>query len=691
MIRRGMEKVIDWKRLGFQVRASFSDPSEAYQYLKENPVDVILTDMKMPGMSGLELIEKAKELQGDIRSVAMSGYDEFALARKALVLKAEDYLLKPISESDVEKTFSRIRQTLDEERQSKAPREVSQKYADYETLKTLRSDLAAMLERGSAEGISELVQRIADIVSLAEERDQGYLYSYVVKYLTDYFSTSGTFRTLFFADWPQNGSQTQALSLQEMRQRFRDDVDELGRALDTQFDNLITLAELDAKMAAVTVDDKGKGTLKENGVDAVYTVRGYVVGINGQNTMISDGVNGFTIYQNKTAVEVGDKVTVTSTWQKYYSTTQTGTVSSLIKTKVAMDPITEYTVRTGAELVAMSSNSTDNLAGKTFKAENAVIRQEGNYKNLYVGGTKVNTTIVGLNDIELPLDVYGTFTGFIYQANTKNSVLTIWVNSFTANGEAAPTALTISGSNEVEAGLSTTLTVSGVADNFMNADTSVTWGVANKDTGVTEPLATIDQNGVLTAGSTTGVVTVTATSTLAPTVTATFDVTIKAAAALTTHTISFGNNGNAESSTAVNSYTTSWNAVADGVTYTIKNMNRNSQNGGWNEIIKAGSKSAASVASVSTVAPFAKKIGTVTVNLEAVTAAKVNSFKLYVASDAAFANVLEEVSLTPAVGDNVFTVVTPTANCYYKVEFDLQKGSGNGFVSLHSIAFAEVA
>ena len=82
MIRRGMEKVIDWKRLGFQVRASFSDPSEAYQYLKENPVDVILTDMKMPGMSGLELIEKAKELQGDIRSVAMSGYDEFELARK---------------------------------------------------------------------------------------------------------------------------------------------------------------------------------------------------------------------------------------------------------------------------------------------------------------------------------------------------------------------------------------------------------------------------------------------------------------------------------------------------------------------------------------------------------------------------------------------------------------------------------
>ena len=309
--------------------------------------------------------------------------------------------------------------------------------------------------------------------------------------------------------------------------------DESGKTgtieLDTQFDNLITLAELDAKMAPVTVGADGKGNLKENGVDAVYTVRGYVVGINGQNTMISDGVNGFTIYQNKTAVEVGDKVTVTSTWQKYYSTTQTGTISSLIKTKVAMDPITEYTVRTGAELAAMCSNSTDNLAGKTFKAENAVIRQEGNYKNLYVGGTQVNTTIVGLNDIELPLDVYGTFTGFIYQANTKNSVLTIWVNGFTANATVAPTSLTIVGKNEVLTGSTNTYTVTGVAEGNGNPDLSVSWSVANKDTGVTEPLATIDQNGVLTAGSTAGVVTVTATSSVAATVVATYDITIKAA------------------------------------------------------------------------------------------------------------------------------------------------------------------
>lgn len=157
---------------------------------------------------------------------------------------------------------------------------------------------------------------------------------------------------------------------------------------------------------------------------------------------------------------------------------------------------------------------------------------------------------------------------------------------------------------------------------------------------------------------------------------------------LTTHTVTFGNKGSAVSSAYSNGYTCDWTVVSDDVTYAIKNMNANANK--WENIIKAGSKSAASVASVSTVAPFAKKIGTVTVNLESVAADKVNSFKLYVASDAAFTNVVEELSLTPVAGDNVFTVANPVASKYYKIEFDLQKSS-NGFVALHSIAFAEVA
>lgn len=312
--------------------------------------------------------------------------------------------------------------------------------------------------------------------------------------------------------------------------------DESGKtgtiALDTQIDNLITLAELNAKLDPLAIDSNShKATLVEDGANAEYTVRGYVVGINGNDTLISDGVHGFTIYKNTAEVEVGDKVVVTSTWQKYYSQVQTLNVSKIAKSKATMDALPAYKTMDATEALTYVANKTTNIAGQSFKFENAVIKQEGSYKNLYMGTTKIQSTIVALNGLTLPVDTIGTFTGYILKST--GSTLTIWVDGFTANQTATPTSLTIVGEDEVDAGATLSLSVTGTAEGNANPDLSVNWSVANKDTGVTEPLATIDQNGVLTAGSTAGVVTVTATSTVAPTVVATFDVTIKAASAFT--------------------------------------------------------------------------------------------------------------------------------------------------------------
>ena len=315
--------------------------------------------------------------------------------------------------------------------------------------------------------------------------------------------------------------------------------DESGKtgtiALDTQIDNLITLAELNAKLDPLTIDSNHKATLVENGANAEYTVRGYVVGINGDDAMISDGVNGFTIYKNtykNTAITlaVGDKVVVTSTWQKYYSQVQTLNVSKIAKSKATMDPLPAYKTMDATEALTYVANKTTNIAGQSFKFENAVIKQEGSYKNLYMGTTKIQSTIVALNNLTLPVDTIGTFTGYILKST--GSTLTIWVDGFTANQTAVPTSLTIVGEDEVDTGATLSLSLTGTAEGNANPDLSVNWSVANKDTGVTEPLATIDQNGVLTAGNSAGVVTVTATSTVAPTVVATFDVTIKEAAQL---------------------------------------------------------------------------------------------------------------------------------------------------------------
>lgn len=298
--------------------------------------------------------------------------------------------------------------------------------------------------------------------------------------------------------------------------------------LNTEIDNLITLSELAAKLDPLEVDASShSATLVENGANAVYSVRGYVVGINGNDTIISDGVNGFDLFRNSTIeLAVGDKVVVTSTWQKYYGTIQPASISHIAVSKATMAALPDYKTMDLAEFQSYLPKGNVNIAGQNFKIENAHLEQSGNYKNLYFGTTKVQTTVVALNNLELPVDVNGTFTGYFLKSS--GTTLTIFVDSFTPNATVAPTSLTISGKTEVRVGATATYTVSGAAADNANPDLSVTWAVANKDANVTEPLATIDENGVLTAGSTAGAVTITATSIVAATVVATFDVTIKA-------------------------------------------------------------------------------------------------------------------------------------------------------------------
>lgn len=117
LIRKGLEKVIQWEKMGFMVVETFSRAVEALEYLKSNPVDVVLTDIKMPQMNGLEMIDEAKKHRSHLKTVIISGYEEFELAKKALLLKVEDYLLKPLGEEDIEAAFKRVKRCLDSEKE----------------------------------------------------------------------------------------------------------------------------------------------------------------------------------------------------------------------------------------------------------------------------------------------------------------------------------------------------------------------------------------------------------------------------------------------------------------------------------------------------------------------------------------------------------------------------------------------
>lgn len=112
-IRKGICDYINWNDMGFQVEASFEDGKETIDYLKENSVDVVLTDVKMAEVSGLELAHYIYENNPKIKVIIISGYKEFEYARKAVEYGVEYYLLKPIKIDEVNKVFGKIKVNLD--------------------------------------------------------------------------------------------------------------------------------------------------------------------------------------------------------------------------------------------------------------------------------------------------------------------------------------------------------------------------------------------------------------------------------------------------------------------------------------------------------------------------------------------------------------------------------------------------
>lgn len=96
----------DWESIGIEPAACFSCGEEALAYMQEHSVDVVLTDICMPGMDGVSVIAQIKKLNPDIVVICISGYDEYEYLRACLKLGANDYLLKPIDKKELFDTVS---------------------------------------------------------------------------------------------------------------------------------------------------------------------------------------------------------------------------------------------------------------------------------------------------------------------------------------------------------------------------------------------------------------------------------------------------------------------------------------------------------------------------------------------------------------------------------------------------------
>ena len=108
IIRNGLISMIDWDKLGAEPAGSCPDALSALNIMTDQGADILLTDVRMPVLSGLELIDRARKINPMLQSVILSGYDDFEYARQALRAGVAEYLLKPVSRGEINRVLENV-------------------------------------------------------------------------------------------------------------------------------------------------------------------------------------------------------------------------------------------------------------------------------------------------------------------------------------------------------------------------------------------------------------------------------------------------------------------------------------------------------------------------------------------------------------------------------------------------------
>lgn len=115
-MREFFPPLVDWAAYGFEIIDTFSNGEDALQFLRQHPVDLVISDIKMGRFSGLDFCRELRKFDDEVTIVLLSGYQDFEDARQALRYNVFDYLLKPVSFSMLDNLFRALKRHLDEKR-----------------------------------------------------------------------------------------------------------------------------------------------------------------------------------------------------------------------------------------------------------------------------------------------------------------------------------------------------------------------------------------------------------------------------------------------------------------------------------------------------------------------------------------------------------------------------------------------
>lgn len=121
-IVQGIAHAVDWAARDVTVLCAYNG-QEALRLIETNSVDLVITDICMPLMDGLELVRRAVQVAPQIRFVILTAYEEFSYAREAIRLGVVEYLTKPVRLEEIEKLVEKNQRRLQQERQEQQEKE----------------------------------------------------------------------------------------------------------------------------------------------------------------------------------------------------------------------------------------------------------------------------------------------------------------------------------------------------------------------------------------------------------------------------------------------------------------------------------------------------------------------------------------------------------------------------------------
>ncbi len=176
-MRKGLAQRLPWQDIGFEVCGSVENGKQALQYIRQNPVDVVLCDIVMPVMTGLELLEALRGEKITTRLVFYSAHENFQYIQEALELGAANYVLKSASYHELIRVFTKLLTEMDEQNPDAA--KTQEKILSYneKIISIIKIYTQEHYRDISLEALTSIVHMNADYISKFFKKHSGIYFS----------------------------------------------------------------------------------------------------------------------------------------------------------------------------------------------------------------------------------------------------------------------------------------------------------------------------------------------------------------------------------------------------------------------------------------------------------------------------------------------------------------------------------